>query len=388
MRTKSRRSSVSKSRQVKLSIDRLEDRTVPSVSAIFQNGVLTVTGDAGNNVIRVGADTAGNLTVTEQGQAVNISVVNGNATRDQATLIVIDGKAGNDDLSTDASLNRIVNGSLARAADARLLGGLGNDTLKVGHGGIVGGLAGVDANGKVVGPVVGNAFMDGGAGNDSLISGFGNDTMLGGTGNDNYLWPPGTLTDTWDGGAGIDTVTIVGNDTFLTPDPASDTFVLSKNGSNVRFQRTNLVQFTVDIAGTEKIVLQPGAGDDVVRIGDMRGVSNLLAVQVQGGAGNDTIDGSAQLNRFVSLILDGGAGNDVMKGGAGIDILIGGDGNDDLNGGAGSDVLFGNAGTDKLDGGTDDDYDLLFGGEGADVFVKRRRDLFVDFQASTGDVAV
>ena len=346
--------------EARLRVEALEDRCTPAVTAVFNGGILTVLGDNAANVIRVGADSGGNLVVTNNNQTVAIQVVNGNATRDGVQHIVIDGKGGNDALSTDASLNRIVNGSLAGAADVTMLGGAGNDTLQVGHGGIVGGLAGVDANGVVVGPVVGNAFMDGGTGDDTLISGFGNDTMLGGTGDDNYLWPPGTLTDFWDGGAGFDTVTIVGNDTFLSPDPAGDVFQLTANGQNVRFQRTNLVQFTVDIARTESIVLRPGAGDDTVNIGDLTGVTHLKTVIVQGADGNDTLDGSAQRNRHVSVILDGGAGNDTLRGGAGRDLLLG------------------SAGDDTLDGGDDHERDVLIGGEGTDSFVKRKKDLLVD----------
>jgi len=373
-------------RRTRLTVEQLDDRVVPAVSASFNSGVLTVLGDAAANTIRVGAAADGRLVVTEQGNAVRIRTLNGQALLAQTTLIVIDGKAGDDDLQTDASLNTLTNGSLSAAPSLTMLGGGGNDTLKVGHGGIVGGLAGVDADGVVVGPVVGNAFMDGGAGNDTLVSGFGNDTMLGSGGDDTYLWPPGTLTDIWDGGAGNDTAIIIGNDTFLGPDPAGDSFQLTANGSDVLFQRVNLVQFSVDIARTENVVMRPGAGDDVVNIGDLTGVANLRQVTVEGGAGNDFIDGSAQLNGRISLVLEGGADNDVLLGGAGKDILRGGDGCDNLDGGRGEDVLAGGNGYDTLDGGNDRVQDVVLGGSGGDTFVNRVRDVFEDFWADEGDV--
>lgn len=384
-------------------LEQLEERTVPTVQAFFNAGILAVLGDSADNNIRVFADTAGNLQVTNNGQAVPILTILGNATLAGTTSISVSGEAGNDTIVTDSSLNTRVNGSLTASPNAVLLGGLGNDTITAGHGGIVGGLAGV-VNGVVVGPVVGNCIMDGGAGNDTLTSGFGNDVIFGGDGNDNYVWPPGTLTDVWEGGNGNDTATIIGNDTFLSPAPASDQFVLSAKGERVLFQRVNLVQFAVDMGTNENVVLRPGAGDDVVTINNLTGVASLRQVTVEGGEGNDTIDGSGQLNRGVRLILNGGNGCDVMRGGSGSDILTGGtgddtlsggdgndvldggDGDDTLLGGLGLDVLSGGAGDDTLDGGADRSADVVVGGSGADVFVSRLNDVFTDLNTAEGDV--
>lgn len=370
----------------KLELLDLEGRWTPAVTAFYGAGILSVFGDSANNTIAVGADAAGNLTVTSDGAAVPIRSFLGSPTRDAVALITIDGGNGNDRLTTDASLNTVVNGSLAKSPQAVLLGGRGNDFLQVGHGGIVGGLAGVDANGVVVGPVVGNSYMDGGAGNDTLVSGFGNDVMLGGAGDDSYLWPPGTLTDFWDGGSGNDTATIVGNDTFLSPDPAADAFSLTAGNGRVLFQRTNLVQFSVLMAGTENIVLRPGAGDDVVTIGDLSGARGLKSVTVDAGAGNDTVDGSLQAARSVVMALLGGFGDDSLTGGAGNDVLDGGEGNDSLIGGKGRDTLIGGNGDDFLDGGKDKDADLAIGGSGADTFVIRSRDASLDLIPSDGDL--
>lgn len=369
-------------------LERLEDRLAPAVQAFFNDGTLSVVGDANNNSIVVAADANGNLTVTEQGQFVAIRVQVGQATRAGLTHVNVEGRGGDDSISTDASLNTLVNGVLSFAPTASLLGNGGNDTIVARHGGIVGGLAGVDlATGRVIGRVVGNTFMDGGNGNDSLISGLGNDVMLGGDGNDNYTWPPGTLTDTWDGGAGNDTVTIVGNDSFMGA-PAGDAFRLAADGTRVLFQRTNLVRFDVSISTTENVVLRPGAGDDVVTIEDLTGVSHLKNVSVEGAAGNDVIDGSRQNNASIFQQFFGGDGDDVLKGGAGKDTLSGDDGNDSLSGGKGADVLTGGNGDDRLDGGDDGAVDQLIGGNGADSFVRRQKDTFVDFTTAQGDVLV
>ena len=287
-----------KAKPIQLCPETLEDRTVPAVTASFVGGILTVNGDSAANVILVAADAGGNIVVTERGGTVPI-IGGVLATRDNTNLVIINGRNGADDLQTDRSLNVLdANGVLRKAASVVMRGGNGNDFLKVGHGGIVPDANGnvVDANGVVIGTVVGNASMFGDNGNDTLISGFGNDLMFGGRGDDNYVWPPGTLTDIWDGGPGRDTVTIIGND------GANDNFLLTAGlNGHATFARTNLVQFTVDIANTERIVLKPGTGDDTIIIGDLTGVRRLRRVIVDGGGGNDTLDATAQVNRRVRL---------------------------------------------------------------------------------------
>jgi Ca2+-binding RTX toxin-like protein len=363
-------------------MEQLEDRWTPSVTASFDSGLLNVVGDKYDNVIAVSADATGNLQVTANGAAVPISIVNGSATLGTVSNIVVDGRDGNDRITTDASLNTIVNGALANAPVTTLQGGRGNDYLAIGHGGIVGGLAGV-VNGVVVGQVVGNSTLLGGDGNDTLVSGFGNDYIAGGAGDDSYLWPPGTLTDVWDGGAGNDTATIIGNDTFMGS-PAGDQFDLRANGTGAVFSRLNLVQFSVAMTRNENVVLLPGAGDDIVTIGNLGG-SGVKRVTVDGGTGNDVIDGSTQTAGGVVLSLLGGDGDDVLKGGSGNDTLDGGAGNDSLDGGKGLDTLLGGDGNDVLTGGQDKVIDTLTGGTGADQFVARTPDVVTDFFAAEGD---
>jgi len=150
---------------------------------------------------------------------------------------------------------------------------------------------------------------------------------------------------------------------------------------------------------------QPTPGDDLLDFSRSR-----RAVEVDGGAGNDTIRGGAGDDTLIggagndrlfggpgddTLVggpgrdrlfgedgddlllggrgndtLDGGAGNDTLEGGAGHDRLIGGPGNDLLRGGAGNDTLDGGPGRDTLEGGAG--ADVLTGGAGADVFVFAR----------------
>ncbi|VTT99921.1 calcium-binding protein : Bll3109 protein OS=Bradyrhizobium diazoefficiens (strain JCM 10833 / IAM 13628 / NBRC 14792 / USDA 110) GN=bll3109 PE=4 SV=1: HemolysinCabind: HemolysinCabind: HemolysinCabind: HemolysinCabind: HemolysinCabind: HemolysinCabind: HemolysinCabind: HemolysinCabind: HemolysinCabind: HemolysinCabind [Gemmataceae bacterium] len=371
--------------RTRLGLEHLEDRTTPAVTAAFSAGLLSVVGDNADNVILVAADAGGNLRVTADGADVPIRAAGGTPTRAAVTQVLVAGRNGNDQITLDASLNTIASGALAASPGSTLLGGNGDDTIRVNNGGIVGGLAGV-VNGVVVGPVVGNSTMFGGNGNDALVSGFGNDLMFGGNGDDSYLWPPGTLTDVWDGGNGNDTATVIGNDSFLGA-PAGDQFDLRADAFRAVFRRLNLVQFRVDMLGTENVVLKPGAGDDTVTIGNLAG-SGVRRVTVDGGTGNDVIDGSSQASRSVQLYLIGGDGDDVLKGGAGNDTLDGGAGNDQLAGGAGADILTGGDGDDTLDGGPDRAADALTGGAGADRFATRNPDLVLDLTPADGDTIV
>jgi Ca2+-binding RTX toxin-like protein len=197
----------------------------------------------------------------------------------------------------------------------------------------------------------------------------------------------GTSKDRISGASGNDTITVSG-------DTVTSTAGLTINGA-------------APAASTYKIavaaVIDGGAGDDVIRGGDLG--NDLL-----GGAGNDTLVGgklddwllgqdgndrlfagnvvttsfadtdSASITAAVSgsgaraggngNLLDGGAGDDRLYGGAGSDWLIGGSGTDRLYGGGGGDILDG--GADALDGAgknIPNTGDTLEGGGGSDQYL-------------------
>lgn len=373
------------SRRANLAMEQLETRLVPATQAFFAGGLLAVFGDAANNNIAVSADAAGKLQVTDNGVAINIQVFGSTpATNAQTGLIFIDGGAGNDVITTDKSLNVLdANGKLASSPSAIVFGSDGNDVITLGQGGFLGGVVGNQ--------VLGNSFVDGGRGDDVINSGFGNDIIFGGDGNDTYRWPPGTLTDYFDGGRGNDTAEIIGNDTNPNGPAGNgdDAFqlVATSNG-HLRFDRTNLVPFTVEIVGTETVSLKPGTGNDTVTIGDLTGAANLRRVLVDAGDGNDVIDASGNNNVNVQLVLRGGNGDDMIMGGAGNDVIDGGAGNDQLYGNGGADLLTGGDGNDRLDGGNDGKVDTLIGGSGADTFVTHGSTPVnaIDFLSTDGDV--
>ncbi len=156
----------------------------------------------------------------------------------------------------------------------------------------------------------GDDILYGLGGNDALFGGDGNDSLFGGDGSDSLYGGNGN--DSLYGGNGDDSL-------------------FGEDGNDFLF------------------------GED--------GIDTL-----DGGNGND--------------YLFGGNGNDYLFGGSGLDLLTGGDGNDTLFGEDGNDFLFGSNGSDTLLGGSGNDYlrgfgsygglpeyDILTGGDGADLFV-------------------
>lgn len=179
-------------------------------------------------------------------------------------------------------------------------------------------------------------------------------------------------------GAGNDTVTLGDGATFLaesTPDGADAVAILDGASATINYGlRASAVALTSDDEANDGAT---GEGDNIA----------AFATTLVGGAGNDTIVGSATDN----VILGGGGANslngrggndrlwggpvaDSISGGAGNDVLRGDGGSDKLNGGDGDDVLLGDAasdtasfGNDTLDGGNGDDD--VFGYAGSDTFL-------------------
>lgn len=344
----------------------LEDRTTPAVTATFNTNVLDVVGDAQANAIVVSADAAGNLQVTNNGGNVAIRSIFGQPTRTVLMQVTVNGKGGDDSITLSKSLNTLdANGKLAFSPNAVLIGGAGHDTLTPQIGGFVGGVPG--------NAIVGNVVQQGGPGRDTLTSGFGNDLMFGEGGDDTLIWLPGTLIDHYDGGAGSDTGVVVGNENPIGGSNA-DAFVLGQDPNSpgdVLFQRTNLVPFFITMANVETVSLQTQGGDDTITINDLSG-TRVRKVTVDGGTGNDIIDGTAQLAANVALDFFGNAGDDTISGGAGRDQLVGGEGKDTIDSSQ-----------------NDRKPDAVIGGSGADTFVlgnHRTKDVIQDFTCEEDEI--
>ncbi|HTK74074.1 MAG TPA: FG-GAP-like repeat-containing protein [Gemmataceae bacterium] len=146
MRTRSSGSSY-----LRLALTRLEDRTVPAVTATLLNGVLGVMGDTAANNISIGLSN-GQITVSGVAQSFAAN---------QIASISVAGGDGDDVITVNPAIN----------LPCLLFGEFGNDTLVGGSGSdqLFGG--------------VGNDRLDGGPGDDQLFTGQGNDVFADTQGN-------------------------------------------------------------------------------------------------------------------------------------------------------------------------------------------------------------
>jgi Ca2+-binding RTX toxin-like protein len=368
---------------------------VEVISAVFDGGVLTVTGDNNDNTIIVSRDAAGTIIVN--GGAV--TVTGGVPTVGTTSQIQVLGLGGNDVLTIDDG-----NGPMP---PANLSGGEGNDKLTgSGADDVLDGGPGDD----ILLGRGGNDTLLGGPGNDTLNGGQGTDQMIGGDGDDLIIWNPGDGSDVVEGQGGNDTLLFNGAN-------ISETVDLSANGQRLRFFR-NIGSIVMDCDGIEKVVFNALGGADDVTVNNLSGteVTNVFIsllngagtndgaadiVRVQGTDTNDVIKVSGSttntdvtgLSATVTilggesgldkLIINGLGGDDtidasavpagaidlVLNGGAGNDILIGGAGNDVLNGQQGADTMIGGPGDDTFLWNPGDGSDIVEGQDGVDTMV-------------------
>jgi Ca2+-binding RTX toxin-like protein len=244
-----------------------------------------------------------------------------------------------------------------------LFGGSGNDTIDGGTGNDR--LFGGRGNDKLDGGL-GNDRLDGGRGDDDLEGGKGDDVMLGGKGNDTMAWDDGDGSDVMSGGEGLDTVEVEGSL------EKGDNFVLGRNSADKAFfERTGLDgqvgvgRFTLTVDTSEVFEVSGEGGNDTFQVNDLTGTGVDL-VKFDGGAGNDTLDGT---NTKTRLEADGGLGDDKLIGSSVADTLNGGDGNDIVAGEKGNDVMTGGNGNDTLEWDDGDGSDIISGGAGNDTVV-------------------
>src|SRR5204862_7035602 len=90
---------------------------------------------------------------------------------------------------------------------------------------------------------------------------------------------------------------------------------------------------------------------------------------VNGLGGDDRISSATLPATIVALTIDGGAGNDVITGGDGADTLRGGDGDDLITGGRGNDIALMGAGRDTFVWDAGDGSDTVEGQADFDTMV-------------------
>ncbi len=190
----------------------------------------------------------------------------------------MDGDAGNDEIEVNGAANagddfRITPGANGRTtfqrvnlvgftlntlAERMTVSGLGGDDIITGAPGLAGRvlltlngntgldtITGGDGADRVSGGEAADV-LDGAAGDDKVTGDRGGDQMRGGAGDDVLEWNDGDGSDVATGGDGADLTRVNGSVT------QGDAFEVAPNGAGIRFQRTNLVPFTIDL-DTERI---------------------------------------------------------------------------------------------------------------------------------------
>ena len=301
------------------------------------DGTDTMDGGAGNDAAEVnGSPTLGDVfTIAPEAQPGRILFKRTNLVNFTLTTTTerfqVNGLGGDDSLTS-------VDGVGARTL-LSVDGGAGNDVIK-----------GTDGPDLITGGE-GNDTLDGGAGDDRIVGDRGSDAMNGDAGDDTLVWNNGDGSDVMDGDDGRDDVEVNG------APAAGDIFDVQANGSRVKFERTNLIPFSLDIGSSETTHVNGLGGDDTITVGDVGG----FAVTASGGSGHDTLTGGSGPETF-----RGGSGNDTITAGGGIDVVSGDDGDDTVNVRDNTaDVAFGGSGNDSVVADTPD-LDILDGFETVD----------------------
>ena len=199
-------------------------------------------GDAGNDGAEVnGAPTLGDVFTLDPVAAASSSTRTnlGPFTFDAATeRFEVNGLGGNDSVTANDGVGALTLLSVD--------GGAGVDTVNGSDGAdlILGGEA--------------NDVLSGGGGDDRIVGDRGNDTMNGGTGDDTLVWNNGDNTDVANGDDGRDDVEVNG------APAAGDIFTVQPNGARIKFDRPNLVPFSIDIGSSETLHANGLGGNDAI----------------------------------------------------------------------------------------------------------------------------
>jgi Ca2+-binding RTX toxin-like protein len=206
--------------------------------------------------------------------------------------------------------------------------------------------------------------------------------------------------------------------------------------------QVSVLDIIAGYTGVQRILFDGGAGNDLLELADLTDGSFDLPVIANGGAGNDTLNGSTVDDTLIggtgndlittdtgthdvdagsgndtvvalggndtvlggpgADLLEVGNGNNVVGAGSGNDTITAGSGNDDIDGGAGADTITAAAGNDTVDAGSGNDTviagsgdDSVLGGAGRDSIRAQGGNDFVDagggrdyIDASTGNDTV
>jgi Ca2+-binding RTX toxin-like protein len=321
-------------------LEALSERVLPAVTATFSaaHGVLTVMGDAQDNIITVSRNAGGIILVN----AGAVAIQGGTPTVGNTRLIQVFGLGGNDNLFLN------------------------------------------EANGPLP-----SANIDGGDGNDIITGGSGNDNLTGGAGNDIFRFDTDNAlgSDTIDeSGGGIDRLDFSPTTTRAVSidlsNPAAQVvnagLTLTLSDGNTIENVTggalgdtitgNALNNTIEGGGGDD-VLAGGAGNDTYRFDTDSALGSDTIIEnnaiIDSGSGVDRLDFSATTTRAVSIDL-GIKGEQVVNAGLTL-TLSDGDSIENVTGGALGDTITGNALNNVIEGGGGND--VLAGGAGNDTYL-------------------
>jgi Ca2+-binding RTX toxin-like protein len=294
---------------------------VAALLAVPASASAEVTSEVNGGVLTVNSTANDAIAITSVGGDVKVNGGNpaGGPEVDSAAITKIDVSGGPG--ANNINLAGVNGTDFTTLTSVTVDGGEGNDTI----------------NGSLLAD-----RLEGGNGDDRIIGddnpALTKDESIGEAGNDTMVWNPGDDDDVNDGGEGSDTVEVNGG--------GKEQFEVTPG----RFDRvqpdpTFGAPFSVDFSASEKLDLNAAAGDDIV---NSAGGALGLALDIDGGDGNDT--------------LDGGDGPDLIAGGNGDDRIIG-----DNNAAGTRDVSRGDAGNDTLVWNPGDGDDVNEGGDGSDT---------------------
>ncbi|MCU7840773.1 MAG: type I secretion C-terminal target domain-containing protein [Candidatus Thiodiazotropha sp. (ex Troendleina suluensis)] len=284
--------------------------------------------------------TSGKVELIEFDDASTYDLVNQNYT--------LNGTSGND------NLDGVTSGGLD---DDTIYGLGGNDNIdgKGGDDTLYGGDGNDDIYGAADADTIygdaGDDILEGGAGDDALYGGTGNDTFIGNSGNDSFYYTSGhaTIKTSANGSGGTDTI-------------YADAAWVPADAAYLRSGNDMIIQFDAD--STITIINQYSGGTlaEYIEFDDTTSVNlATVSVDVMGGSGNDTLNGTSAAN-----IIYGFGGDDTIDGKNDDDLLYGGLGDDYIEGGYGNDLLYGEGGDDEIRGEQGDDTYIYSGGN--DIF--------------------
>ena len=320
---------------------------VGNINGTGNNSANVITGNSGNNILN-GSGGVDTLSYANSAAAVTVSLAI--AAQQNTVGMGLDTLSNFENLTGSAQGDTLTGNNLANL----LSGGGGNDTLlavvdnvrDTMNGGddsdtanysayaanltvnlgaaapiIVGG-SGSNANNSDVLVAIEN-FV-GGSGNDTITGNANGNILNGGNGNDTFIYAIGGGIDTILGGAGIDTLSILGTN------PANETLDVIYNGGALitGFEGgtvTGVETITANLLGNADTLSYTGSTSGVTvvlgnggAIGLASGFTSIANISnVTGTAQVDSITGNTSDN-----ILDGGGGSDTLVGLAGNDTYV------------------------------------------------------------------